>query len=108
MGYLHNDFTKMLVVSFRAFGSYGSTPPPTRDSLLVFSIDQSMYLAHHPQSVVGSLKFSDITLTRVAMVVNALSLRYYALIFIIPNIVWSTRFTSLWFLNSFCCGLIHN
>lgn len=25
-GYLHNDFTKMLVVSFRAFGSYGSTP----------------------------------------------------------------------------------
>lgn len=41
-----------------------------------------MYLADHPKSVGGSLKFSNITITRVALVVNDLSLKYYALIFI--------------------------
>ena len=41
-----------------------------------------MYLADHPKSVGGSLKFSNITITRVALVVNDPSLRYYALIFI--------------------------
>jgi len=41
-----------------------------------------MYLADHSKSVGGSLKFSNITITRVALVVNDLSLKYYALIFI--------------------------
>lgn len=41
-----------------------------------------MYLADNPKSVGGSLKFSNITITRVALVVNDLSLKYYALIFI--------------------------
>ena len=48
----------------------------------IFFFYQSMYLADHPKSVGGSLKFSNITITRAALVVNDLSLKYYALIFI--------------------------